>query len=85
MAAIPNGERSEINSQRALDVARDAEPVIDGGASDGHDGFEAGDLVEVTPSGLGRCPVAVHFPKPIRWAKSPSTSQVVITKVDSNR
>ncbi|MYG13316.1 MAG: glutathione S-transferase family protein [Gammaproteobacteria bacterium] len=57
MAAIPNGERSEISSQQALDVARDAEPVIDGGASDGHDGFEAGDIVEVTPSRLGRCPV----------------------------
>ncbi|MDE0272598.1 MAG: glutathione S-transferase family protein [Gammaproteobacteria bacterium] len=57
MAAIPNGERSEISSQQALDVARESEPVIDGGTSDGHDGFETGDIVEVTPSGLGRCPV----------------------------
>jgi hypothetical protein len=58
MRGIGHGERTEMQAQAALAVARDSAP-LPGAGVDPHDalGFEARQCVTVTPDDYGRVPV----------------------------
>lgn len=75
---IGHGQRSELEGQVALTIARDSEPANSGtvSASAFHD-FGAGDAVTVTPDDYGNVPVAGTL-------RSLSNYRITITRSDAN-
>ena len=58
MQALGHGQRTEIDAERALDIARTATPAAGQGVDAGDpSGLSAGECVSVEPDDYGRVPV----------------------------
>jgi glutathione S-transferase len=77
MAAIGHGRRSELTSQRALDIAKAATPAAAPAAADVSDpaGRKPGQKVKVTPDDVGKDPVAGELVRS-------SAQEIVIKRTD---
>ena len=84
MESIGRGDRSELDSKAALQIAADAEPIPDTGvkSSPFHD-FSRGDPVSVAPDDYGAVPVQgalvqLDFSKIVIARESPSLGQTAV-------